>query len=318
MKKHIRGKAAFTLVEMLVVIVIISLVAMAVAHALRGAQRQANATKCLANMKNLHSAVVSYLADKNEYPAAASYEVHWSKFDKNGTKKEFFYERFGWVSWIKEKGGRRNSSGKTPWEADGNAKTHAREFIYPANTDTVMRDAISEGALFKYVGKDYSTYKCPEHRKNADGKPVHLAYAMNGYSGKKRGFGSYNERNYYYYKPRDIDKDEKNASKIALFIEIDEGSEDSSSADRKGQPAVEALAKRVLPDDCCWNCADDSAELGRFSHRRGSKNYSHVVFMDGHVAAIPEDSDADDPEDPGWNGHANIKDVFKSLGDGTF
>lgn len=317
MKTLGREKAAFTLVEMLVVIVIISLVALAVSQALRGAQRQANTTKCLANMKNLHSAVVSYLADNNEYPAAASYEVWHRTFDKDGNDTPHYYERFGWVAWVTKDGKRRDSNGQTPWEKDKNKSSHANDFTYPANTDPIIRNAISEGALFKYTGKDYSTYKCPEHRKSSNGKTVHLAYAMNGYSGDKRGFGSYNERNWYYYKPKDIDKDKKDSSRIALFIEIDEGEEESSS-DRGGQPADEKLKKRELPDDCCWNCDDDGAEIGRFSHRRGSKNYCHVAFMDGHVAAIPHDDDADDPEDPGWNGHANLKDVFKSLGDGTF
>ena len=44
MKNFRKSAAAFTLVEMLVVIVIISVVALAMARAVRGAQRQANAT----------------------------------------------------------------------------------------------------------------------------------------------------------------------------------------------------------------------------------------------------------------------------------
>ncbi len=315
MKKLRRGNAAFTLVEMLVVIVIISLVAMAVSQALRGAKRQANATKCRANMKNLYDGIVSYLADKNEYPAAASYELYEKRLNPKG-KVENYYERCGWVAWVTKDGGRREG-GQTPWEKNS-GQSHAEQFLYPANTDKIMRNAISEGALFKYVGKDYTTYQCPEHRRSAEDKPVYLAYAMNGYAGSKgRGFGSYNERNWWYYKLQDIDKDARDSSKIALFIEIDEG-EESSSENRKGQDGSKKLVRRELPDDCCWNCDDDGAEIGRFSHRSGNQNYCHVVFLDGHVASIPEEENPDDPEDPGWNGHANIKEVFKTLGNGTF
>ena len=156
MKTKTTLKAAFTLVEMLVVIAIISLVAMALTSAIRGAQRTANAAKCQANLKNLHTAVLAYFADNKGYPRASSYE----KMSHVKQRKEF-HEYSGWVAWVPKDGGnRRNSQGKTPW-GQNNSKSYAEKFYFPANIDPNMRQAISEGSLFKYVGKDPATYLCP-------------------------------------------------------------------------------------------------------------------------------------------------------------
>ena len=311
MKKNRQGRSAFTLVEVLVVIAIISLAALALSTAVRGARRQANATKCQANMRNLHSAMVSFFADNKHYPTAASYEKLDRWFNSSGDKNETFSERRGWVAWVTSKGERRNNNGETPWEVD-NKKSHANNFLYPANSDPIMRYAISEGALFKYAGKDFATYKCPDHPKTKDNKTIFLNYAMNC------NFYSYNDRGYYYRGHENVTFLEKtDASRMALFIEIDEDY-GKSAEDRKGQPANEKVKEREFSDDCCWSCDENKAELGRFTHRRGSQNYSHVVFLDGHVAAIPYEENKDDPEDPGWNGHANRDDVFKSLGKGSF
>ena len=123
MKTKATSRSAFTLVEMLVVIVIISLVAMALSSAVRGAQRTANAAKCQANLRNLHTAVLSYFADKQSYPRASSYEK-MSRF--KGDKH--FSEYSGWISWVPKDGGkRRNDSGQTPWDKK-NDTSHAEKF----------------------------------------------------------------------------------------------------------------------------------------------------------------------------------------------
>ncbi len=150
MKTKTTSKAAFTLVEMLVVIVIIALVATAMSSAIWGAQRTARAAKCQANLKNLHIAVVAYLADRRElwglekdferltsnehhsgftYPRASSYECkhkEWS--EKEGSAVDLFYECHGWVSWIKPSGERLDSNGKTPWLVDNHKNTHAEKY----------------------------------------------------------------------------------------------------------------------------------------------------------------------------------------------
>ncbi len=314
MKNSRKTSAAFTLVEMLVVISIISVVALTMARAVRGARRQANATKCQANMKNLHTAVVSYASDKGYYPLASSYETVNRWFDSEGGKQFAYHEKRGWVSWLPKNKTepRRDKNRKTVWEKAPD-KSHAADFQYLGNTDERMPEAIREGALFKYTGKDLATYRCPEHPDYL-GNSVHLAFSMNTW------FGSHCNRfgdNAYGRSPAALAK--KDSSRMALFVEINEGG--NTEDDRSGQSADDKTKIRVFADDCVWQWDHEERakrEMGRFTHRKTNKNYSHVVFVDGHVASICEDfatfrDDSDAAQDA-----KDMIDVFTALGDGTF
>ncbi len=343
MKTNTTSKAAFTLVEMLVVIVIISLVATALTSAIKGAQRAANATKCQANMKNLHTAVVAYLADRRAlwgrdplferlkseefgseqntgfvYPRASSYEsteMVWAE----GNAEPRFWECHGWVSWIKASGDRLDKNGKTPWLNDSPLfeKSHAKEYYYPANIDEKMPKAIAEGYLFKYVGKDLSTYRCPDHRHAETGEAVHLAYAMNTWFGSHvNAIGSARSSSSF---SGDIQP-----SRMALFIEMEDADPDDAKPDgRKGVPADSRKGENTkitaFAGDSSWDWGKYGKEKGRFSHRMGKQGkqmYCNVVFVDGHVQAIP--NEISDEELNEWNGHATLDDVYEALGKGVF
>ena len=329
MKTEKQLTSAFTLVEMLVVIAIISLVAMSITHAVRGAQRTANAAKCQANMKNLHTAAMSYLADrrgtwgvrddfeklKNEdrgtgfwYPRASSYECRWDEWGGDSAVEKY-YECHGWISWVPLTGKRRNEEGKTPWIRDKFLKSHAEKFYYPANTDGKMRDAISEGYLFKYVGKDYATYQCPAHRRTEDGLTVYLAYAMNGWF---RGHSDYSSS---ARTTKSFTGDVK-PSGMALFIEIGDSTE--SPDRRKGQSATKESGRKpfALKGDGEWEW-DLGKEEGRFSHRKGKTMYCNVIFVDGHAGSIPKDLE-DTSDLTEWNGHRNRNEVFETMSKGTY
>lgn len=305
---------------MLVVITIISLVALAISHAVRGARRTANAAKCQANLKNLHTAVVAFLADKGHYPLASSYETMSTTPDG-----QVFSEHVGWVSWVpsgdKQRRGKTGKE-KTEWQKTPSS-SHAENYYYPSNLDVKMKDAISEGSLFKYVGKDLSTFTCPEHRFSKDGDRTYLAYAMNSwfYSHSRlyddvwtlvaNGHPAYGARN---SKDDFHGKNERIPSRMGLFIEM-EDAEDSSKTGRAGQSGENDQQARILKGDCVWEWTDVvGLEKGQFSHRKGPTLYCHVVFLDGHVSSIPET-----PEDTSeWNGHADLDEVFKKLGAGSY
>ncbi len=349
MKNFRKSSAAFTLVEMLVVIAIISVVALAMARAVRGARRQANATKCQANMKNLHTAVVSYASDKGYYPLASSYETLDKNYNSKGETVLAYHEKRGWVSWLPKNGARRDKDRKTVWNKVP-AKSHADDFYYPGNTDERMPEAIKEGALFKYTGKDLVTYRCPEH-PDFKGKSVHLAFAMNTWfgghckgrkkvDGEEKDPGTRFGDNVYGRSPAKVAQ--KDSSRMALFVEIDEEGpstegESPSKNDRSGQVAEvkgtenadeddaynhkDPTKVRVFADDCVWQWDhkdEQKRELGRFSHRKTNKNYSHVVFLDGHVASICEDFDTFRNDSDAATDAKNMTDVFTVLGDGTF
>ena len=319
MKKLKKSSAAFTLVEMLVVITIISIVALTMSRAVRGAQRQANAAKCQSNLKNLHTAVSGFLSDKQYYPLASSYETWYPHYDSEGNSIDSYQEKRGWVSWLPKKGKRRDNDRKTIWQREGD-KSHAADFYYPANADERMPEAIREGALFKYTGKDLAVYRCPENKTIA-GAAVHLAYSMNGWFGSHGLRFSYDRLGRL---PYEVAK--KNSSRMVLFTEIDENGpstegENPSQSDRAGQAAEEKTKVRVFADDCVWQWDHDERakrERGRFTHRKTGKNYTHVVFLDGHVASICEKFEIFREESDSAPDAKDMTDVFTAMGNGTF
>lgn len=278
MNSHRKG---FTLLELLVVIAIISIVFLCVTGAIRGAIKFANATKCQANMKNLHAATVAYLADHGSYPQASSWES-WHPYgaQKGGsrTTEDDFREYRGWVSWVDKNGFRTNGNGLTPWEED-RSTSHAEDFFYPlavAANNSLMNAGIREGSLFPYVAKDYATYVCPAHFKAMrDKKKVaYLSYSMNQFF---RSAEAINTRIMVNLK--------KEPSRMALFVELDE--EDAKTSDeRKGANGKSGNFEK-FGNDCCWDW--DEGEKGRFTHLKsggGKKGHSHVIYLDGHVASL--------------------------------
>ncbi len=311
---------------MLVVIAIISLVAMAMSSAVKGAQRTANAAKCQANMKNLHTATVAFFADKGGYPKASSYETM-----SRSPSGKAFHEHVGWVSWVPKSGGqRRDSNGKTPWQRNNNT-SHANDFYFPANFEKNMLQAVSEGSLYKYVGKDPMTYRCPQHHSTRGGATIYLSYAMNSWfyshsrlydnhwklvSNGHPATGSRTSTDFTKH-----GEDSAVPSRMALFIEM-EDAEDNSSDGRDGQSGDGTQRARLLKGDCVWEWSDVvGLEKGRYNftkksdgHFKGGTKYCNVVFVDGHVMAIPEV--AEEPAE--WNGHRDLDAVFRSLGAGSY
>ncbi len=77
-------KRSFTLVELLVVIAIIGILSSILLPTVGRARAQANATKCISNMKNVTGALINYSNDpahKNRLP------VEWAQYDSNNDGK---------------------------------------------------------------------------------------------------------------------------------------------------------------------------------------------------------------------------------------
>ena len=305
------AKAGFTLVELLVVIAIISIVAMAMFSAVKGARRQAQAAKCQANMKNLHTAMVAYFSDKEAYPTANSYEWYY----RSG---ESWHEMRGWVSWVPKSDStprRREINGKkqTPWD-ENNKKSHAEDFVYPSKTDERMRDAISEGGLYKYAGKNHETYRCPACPDD------HLAFAMN------KWFHCQYDRSDIYQRYASVAR--KDANKMVLFVEIG-GTVDSEEGTKEqgkhqGLDGKKEVTGEHWADDACWDWDEKVAnknstpEVGHFVHRKAGHMFTHVVFLDGHVASIGDNyRDFNDEYKPTKKATKN-EDVFYKLGRGSY
>ena len=73
MKKMLKKKSkGFTLVELLIVIIIIGILAGMMMLSTGGATAKAEATKILADMRNIKAAAIMYYADNGEWPVAAT------------------------------------------------------------------------------------------------------------------------------------------------------------------------------------------------------------------------------------------------------
>ena len=138
------------------------------------------------------------------------------------------------------------------------------------------------------------------------------------------GYPAGHERNAKEFSEKE--KDKAVPSRMALFIEM-EDAENTESSGREGQSGEGSQQARVLKGDCVWEwsdvvCGSKNLEKGRFNfekkdegHFKGPVKYCNVVFVDGHVMAIPEDAEDKAAE---WNDHADLDEVFKALGEGSY
>ncbi len=273
MKHHHERRSAFTLIEMLTVIVIIALLATALVTGMRSAQRQAHTALCQARMKNLHQACMNYLADKEEYPYAGSYEWY------NPTLKTYS-ERRGWVAWIRADG----KDDEDPWAKDA-LKSHAEEYLHVGWDGIKAERAIRQGTIFKYASKDTSAYFCKQF--NGGKGNVRRSYAMNNWFGSRR--------NRLWRPRRLIDfpnnmRDKKPApiepSRMGYIIELQK----CSTGEQKGEQGSQGGTLNPLPYDTVWEYGD--GEHYGLYHRKAGDMHGHVIFVDGHIESFSDKTDA--------------------------
>lgn len=72
LNKSIRNHNGFTLIELLVVIAIIGLLASIVLVSVNTAREKAKITKAIAEVRNLHQALVRYNIDTNSWPSGCN------------------------------------------------------------------------------------------------------------------------------------------------------------------------------------------------------------------------------------------------------
>lgn len=285
-----RFSAAFTLVEMLVVVGIVGILVATLLGVIGGSTESARAAKCLANMRSLSAAVQATAMEQNFYPRAGSAQV--VGVDMSGSKAKTVYsEVVGWISWLSNKGEPFENAPTSPQSIDvcpfyGTAASSDSE------TDAVY--ALTNGVIWIATGENREIYLCPEHlryRQEKGKKTPYWSYVMNAKFGYDftQGGGAVGERGSAgVFRYGGLGK----ADRMLLFAELP-------------TVKIENGVVRDRPDGDEWQCDctlnyratvdgdsfgkswDGEPEAIGFNHKVGKRGYcAHVTFADGHAEKL--------------------------------
>lgn len=278
MMLHRDGESGFTIIEMLAVVAVIATLATITVGAVSSAQRQARNAKCQANLHALHQATIAYLADIGNYPAASAYEIR-----ERGSGGYYYLEARGWINWAIENKDCRRFGDDAIYGYDsqeqsygsGGKTSQAAKFKYVGTGDTgdsekLVRQSIAEGAIFKYAGKNYASYSCPdcEFSGAAKGYKIRRSYSMNEYFGTSKTHNP-NLSNI---------GGTRSASRLAMFVEMNTKGSGKSCCGVKGT-AGEKNDTTDYWDDSAWSKNEDFG----YWHKNKSCN---VIFADGHIESF--------------------------------
>lgn len=277
-------KKAFTLVELLVVIGILGVLMAVLIGTLGGSQDSAKAVKCLSNMRNLAMAVQAYGTATAYFPQAGSIET--MSMDVSQGKRQArvqFNERRGWLSWA--------SSGVYPSTSKGGCPS----ISFMTGDDDLGRFAITNGAIWKYVGGDSSMFACPVHKQK---NPQAIwSYFMNAYFGWNASEGyAYSTSNpgCEYQKLRDADK-------ILLFAEIPfQGAGDWFPTGEGASDETDGVLQYKGCNKGGYATGpkrrDGNEHIGA-NHKVGKNWFAHIVYADGHTEKLRASSSRGEPMD---------------------
>ena len=292
MKECPKAKRAFTLVELLVVIGIISVLMGIMLGTVLSGTDSARAAKCLSNMRNLaQAAIATANRDTNysHYPAAGSYAT--IEID-NSTGKPYCQENRGWISWL---------STSDPYHTRTTGDKPA-SFVKVNEASAFEQDeekalfAITNGTLWKAMGGNLDSYRCPSHAILAKKHGVNLrwSYVMNAYFGYDQSEGSDVCAPSRCSPSGLVRKD-----RVLLFAELPFAiSGACDSANKVDEGTAYATGENNAMLDCTLqykasyngrnynNDYGGTAEAIAFNHKSGKSYCAHVAFADGHVEKL--------------------------------
>ena len=243
-------KKAFTLIEMLIVIAIVSVLAGVMIVTFTGSTESARAAQCMSNMRNLAVAVSSASLNKEAMQSENWYvrasDAVWKDMVGGYRKraKEIYRYRRGWIS---------NYPGPAGWNQSMSSSGRVVS-AYDSDPQAVTY-ALTNGAIWSIMGKR-DGYICPSHASARGGQTPAWSYVMNSRFDDDILYGSFG-----------------GASKTVMFAELPFGG---------GDGETEADAVLAYPNDD----AQGSPESIAFNHRDGKKKCAHVVFADGSAKKI--------------------------------
>ena len=274
----------FTLVELMIVISIIGILAVALATQVTKIQESARAAKCKANLKALAQAVQTYGTSHGRYPEAGSYEWEYSQGEWKDRKfSRVFRGEHGWVAWTE------GNSGTWPWA--GGAK-ESRASRMKASTFIGDKDAfntpayisLTNGVLWGLVGKDASVYVCDRHKHEVErqlkGKRVYRSYVMNAWFHYDIIPGKAELRDDNARRHVDDAIMDGRAAVRLMFAELP--AQDFKTDTQSADSALE-YGRNVGWKD---NGRKEKEEVIGFNHLIANRWVAHVAFLDGHVEGL--------------------------------
>lgn len=274
------NRSGFSLLELLVVIGIIGVLSGVMLQTFGGASESAQSAKCMANLRNLASAVYTAAAAHSEgaMPAAGSFEYFSMKY---------IHERKGWISWLNDTrpnvyGGKNTKSRvQSSWTPYATYRQGSRSDVDKS------RFALTNGVLWQYAGRTAETYVCPVHSKLCRKKKLvpSWSYVMNSYFGydyKKGGTVEHQHRKISKMTSL-INGIPLGGDKVLLFAELPflELKEIGQSGDLEGSSSKFDCTLQY--DAKKWS---GGAESIGFNHKSGKNYVAHVAYADGHVAKL--------------------------------
>ncbi|MGI6496234.1 MAG: type II secretion system protein [Kiritimatiellia bacterium] len=304
-------RKAFTLVELLIVIAIISLLATASVKMIGAARASGHSARCQGNLKALWQGVMNCASesDSGDLPYAGSHDFYWPHDNRHHCHN-------GWVCWIPADGGAVGSYYPLPankpdrvgsvrqhsGSVEGKDRTEAHSLVYPVvggtaneKNDNAAVDSIRYSSFFTYVNEDMSIYCCPAFRSVVPG--AKRSYVMNEWFGSRRNIRHH---------PVHLHKlgDGVQASRILLFTEMPFTAGSSTGKrggnppynwnDFKGEVHGEVNRDRGLSQDSVFDCYVDAVknshpkEVYGCLHRKSGRMWAHAIFLDGHIESLCE------------------------------
>lgn len=275
-----KEKKGFTLVELLVVLAIIGILTSLVAPRISKAIERSKEEKCRTNLKQLHTAVISYANDHSGYlPLASSYEYYDSVNQRYVGKK-------GWISWLPS-----DDNSKTlaeMWQGAKGQTSQASKLDHIFGSNPRAYAAIENGTIFSYMGESFQHYACPKQ------KGAIFTYAMNVF------FCSEENRHWENRKLSRIGTSENiklgddkkyytpEAAKLLLFTETLAPSGNDKDKIRKGTPPREKKTSMTSDAGDCYiaiNGPDDKNSNDNPPLLHAGKT-AMAIFLDGHIENI--------------------------------
>lgn len=289
-------KRAFTLIELLVVIGIIAVLAGVLFSTFGGGTESARAAKCLSNMRNLAQGAISVASKIDRYPYAGSHAI----IGMNDEGKTIYYEQVGWISWLSKNDeyGTRTKGKSKPTNFVNCENVSA--YYSGGGEDKDGDFALQNGRMWTAVGRESSTYVCPEHQLRAAKKKikVRFSYVMNaafGYDSTKGsdatgtkdgGGGVWLNQSQLRLDRKLLFAELPIGGHVVPSMESDKPSNDSYStgADPENDCVLQYKASvngKTYNDD--WK---GTAESIAFNHVSAKRRCAHVVFADGHAEKL--------------------------------